>query len=268
MPTVTFAKDWQAVFKRFDLETFQDFFEYSDGSLVNKNTKRDVLAFSLPLEDGKKEFFMKRFHKPHIKDMLFTLTNFGRLCSQAECEWNNANILLENRIDTYKPVCFGSDTVCGIESGSFFVTEKLEGKPLTDFAACCWTDLDQSQKQQIIISIAKLVGKIHNAKLSLPDFYLWHIFIDQNSLAVIDQNSLAVIDLHRMKINTSSRQQQIRNLAALDFSMLDEYFDEPSRRLLMETYLSEYSQNDKEAFCRGVRLRSDKLAARRECPKY
>ena len=61
MPTVTFAKDWQAVFKRFDLETFQDFFEYSKGSLVNKNTKRDVLAFSLPLEDGNKEFFMKRF---------------------------------------------------------------------------------------------------------------------------------------------------------------------------------------------------------------
>ena len=260
MPTVTFAKDWQAVFKRFDLETFQDFFEYSKGSLVNKNTKRDVLAFSLPLEGGNKEFFMKRFHKPHIKDMLFTLTNFGRFCSQAECEWNNANILLENGIDTYKPVCFGSDTTCGIERGSFFVTGKLPGQPLTDFVAHCWADSDQSQKQQIIISIAKLVGKIHNAKLSLPDFYLWHIFIDQNSLAVID--------LHRMRINTSSRQQRIRNLAALDFSMLDEYFDEPSRKLLMETYLSEYSQSDKEAFSRGVRLRSDKLAARRECPKY
>jgi hypothetical protein len=260
MPTVTFAKDWQAVFKRCDLETFQDFFEYSEGSLVNKNKKRDVLAFSLPLEHGNKEFFMKRFHKPHIKDMLFTLTNFGRLCSQAECEWNNANILFENGIDTYKPVCFGSDTTCGIERGSFFVTEKLPGQPLTDFVAHCWADLDQSQKQQIIISIAKLARKIHNAKLSLPDLYLWHIFIDKTNLAVID--------LHRMKINISSRQQRIRNLAALNFSMLDEYFDKPLRELLLETYLSEYSQNDKEVFCRGLRDRSNKLAARRRRPKY
>jgi hypothetical protein len=71
-----------------------------------------------------------------------------------------------------------------------------------------------------------------------------------------------------MRINISSRQQRIRNLAALNFSMLDEYFDEPLRELLLETYLSEYSQNDKEVFCRGLRDRSNKLAARRGSPKY
>jgi len=260
MATVTFAKDFQAVFKRFGLETFQDFFEYSDGLIVNRNTKRDVLSFSLPLECGEQEFFMKRFYKPYVKDMLFTLTNFGHLCSQAECEWNNANLLLENGIDTYKPVCWGSETVCGIERGSFFVTEKLQGQPLTEFVASCWTQLAQSQKQQLMISIAKLALNIHNAKVSLPDLYLWHIFMDQTNLAVID--------LHRMKINTSSRQQRIRNLAALDFSMMDKYFDKSLRELLLDSYLAEYPQAYRRAFRRGFRFRLRQLATRKKRQEY
>jgi len=260
MTTVTFAKDWQEVFKRFGLESFQDFFEYSNGSIVNKNSKRDVLSFSLPIEGGNKEFFMKRFHKPHIKDMFFTLTNFGHLCSQARCEWNNANILLENGIDTYKPVCFGNDTVCGIERGSFFVTEKLSGKPLTEVVAESWSNLAQSQKQELIISIAKLAVKIHKAKVSLPDLYLWHIFMDQDNLAVID--------LHRMKINTSSRHQRIRNLAALDFSMLDKYFDKSLRELLLDTYLADYSPAGQKAFRCGFKFRSTQLANRKKRQEY
>ena len=260
MAKVTFAKDWKNLFKRFGLETFQDFFEYSSGLLVNRNTKRDVISFTFSLECGDKEFFIKRFYKPYIKDMLFTLTSFGRLCSQAECEWNNAGFLLENGIDTYKPVCWGSDTACGIERGSFFVTEKLSGQPLTDFVARCWADFTQLQKQELIISIAKLVRKIHNAKVSLPDLYLWHIFIDQSDLAVID--------LHRMKTNTSSRQQRARNLAALDFSMLDKYFDKDLRELLLETYLAEYSPAGKRAFRCAFRFRLKQLASRRKRPNY
>ena len=81
----------------------------------------------------RKELFMKRFYDPHFKDMLFTLGNFGRICSQGQCEWNNANLLLQNGIETYKPICCGWESACGFEKRSFFITEKIDGICLADF---------------------------------------------------------------------------------------------------------------------------------------
>ncbi len=80
-------------------------------------------------------FFVKRFHKPHFKDIVTALRNCGRLNSlnsQAGLERKNAHKLLENGIETYKPVCLGERTVSGFERMSFLITEELTSISMLD----------------------------------------------------------------------------------------------------------------------------------------
>lgn len=231
---VVFANSQADIFAEYGLTSFNDFFNYPGREQINKNNKRDVNILTFGVGATRRVFFMKRFHSPHFKDMFSALQNFGRLCSQAVCEWQNANILLENGVETYRPLCYGEKTKWGLESKSFIITEQLRGRPFTDFAAQNWLQLTQPQKERIIISLAGVIRKIHDAGISLPDLYIWHIFIKENQRT--GEWEFAVIDLHRMRHNVADTNQQIRNLGRLDHSMLDKYFDKAMRRLFIESY--------------------------------
>lgn len=269
MVKVEFAKNWAQVFEKAGLESFDDFFEFSASQTINKNKKREVVTMTLDTAGGEKEFFMKRFFKPHFKDMLFTIRNFGNLCSQAACEWKNINILLQNGIDTYLPVCYGQQMRFGLEKKSFIITEKINGPPLTDFVAANWLNLDQPQKEKIITALAKFIRKIHNAKISLPDFYLWHIFITKALGADdITEDNFAILDLHRMRINISNKNARIKDLGALDFSMLDKYFDDGIRDVFLDAYVNTVERDKKNSVLRRIKNRSQKLAGRRRKPDY
>ena len=264
MVKIKFAKEWAQVFKKFGLESFDDFLNYSAGKVINKNKKREVVYMPLGKGPECKEFFIKRFFRPHFKDMLFTLRRFGRPCSQAECEWENANTLLRNGIDTYKPACYGSQMVYGLEKKSFFVTEKINGLCLTDFVAKNWSRLDRHQKENILTELAYTIRKVHSAEISLPDLYIWHFFIAESN----GQYNFTVIDLHRMRTNTASRRRRIRNLGAFDFSLSDKYFDDRLRTTFFNAYMGDNPDGQKEAFLREIKKRSRQLAHRRRRPDY
>ncbi len=269
MVKVEFAKDWAPVFEKAGLKSLEDFFDFSAGQTINKNKKREVLAMTLPAADGEKELFMKRFFEPHFKDMLFTIRNFGSLCSQAACEWKDAQILLQHGIDTYHPVCFGHQMRLGLEKKSFIITEKINGMCMTDFVTANWLNLDQPQKEKSITAMAKFVRKIHNAKISMPDLYLWHIFMTKTPPADdITEDDFAIIDLHRMRINISNRNARIRDLGALDFSMSDKYFDDSLREVFLDTYMATADADERIAFSRKIKNRSRVLANRRRRPDY
>ena len=155
MEKIVYSDSWHKYFSEIGLESFDDFFNYSSGRKVNENNKRSVITFETETGPQKKQFFLKRFFNPHLKDMFFTWRNLGRLCSQGAYEWANANFLLNNGIKTYKPVCRGELTKFGIERKSFIVTEKLQGQSMESFVAENWSRLKQSQKEEIII-IAQL----------------------------------------------------------------------------------------------------------------
>ena len=265
MKKLEFTKNYKPFFQTNGLETFDDFFNYSSGQIINKNKKRDVVAFTLGPNGKEKEFFMKRFYQPHFKDMLFAIYNLGRICSQADCEWKNANTLLQNGIDTYRPVCCGRQMSMGMEKKSFFITEKIQGRPLTELVAEKWSELDQPQKEQLFTNLGKLVRKVHDAKISLPDLYLWHIFINEND----DQygGNFAIIDLHRMRQNIRGNAELIKNLSAFDFSLSEKYFDERIRTVFFQAYAGPNYPN-KDHFLRKINSRSNTLAARRRRPVY
>ena len=173
---------------------------------------------------------MKRFYQPHFKDMYRTVLVFGQILSQAGVEWANANILLKHGIETYRPVCYGFKRNYGLEKCSFFVTEKLHSQCLTDHIKANWQNMAMRQKHELIIAIAKVVRKIHDLGIDMPDLYMWHFFVSEND----GQYEFALIDLHRMKKKRPSRNAQIRNVASLFYSMVDKYIDEERKKPLLK----------------------------------
>jgi len=208
---------------------------------------------------------MKRFFRPHLKDVFFAWRNLGKFCSQAQYEWENAGLLLDNGIETYRPVCFGENTKWGIENKSFIITEKLKGQVLTDFVRQNWHNLDRHEKEKVVAGLAVFVRRIHTLKISLPDLYVWHIFISKNSDGEYD---FAVIDLHRMSRNVTNINIQIKNLGRLDYSMLDKYFDEDMRHLFIKSYTGQDWPGDIVVLTRKVKMFSKAISSRRRRQEY
>lgn len=257
------------IFLRNGLRGFDDFFNFSDGQTVNRNEKRDVTV--LRLSDGGRQpriYFMKRFFCPHPKDMLFTVLNFGRLCSQAELEWRCAHLLLENGIETYHPVGWGVQTCCGIERRSFFITEKIEGRSLIEYLLEQWGGFDAAMQEKLVVGLARFFRSLHQAQLSLPDSYLWHLFVLE-PIVLDGPFRFAIIDLHRMRLHAVAAKHAARNLGALLFSLPDEWFDRRLRELFLQTYLESSGQGavaDRDAFVAALKKREQTLIARRKKP--
>ncbi len=266
MEKVHLNEDYRDAFGSAGLRSFDDFFDYQDCRIVNSNKKRNVLKFTLDHQGQKKHFFMKRFYSPYIKDMLFTSLNFGYICSQARGEWNNANILLDNDIDTYHPACYGERIVCGIEKRSFFVTEAIDGQCLTDYVSANWASISRNEKENIIAAIGRLARKIHGSKISMPDLYLWHFFMKEDISGKGDHR-FAVIDLHRMSINAGA-DARYRNLAAFIFSLSGKYFDDSLKKLFLDAYMGDDFPNDPGELVEKVNKRTAVITARRRLMKY
>jgi len=262
---VVFADSWSEFFAEFNLESFEDFYENLPAKTIGINKKRNVVRFSLGPDSQEKRFFMKRFSHPHFKDMLFSWRNIGRPCSQARYEWENAGLLLDNGIETYRPVCFGERITCGIENSSFFVTEELRSQCLTDFIRQNWPGFRQQQKEKIITGLAAFFRRIHALNISLPDLYVWHIYITENAAGEYDY---AVIDLHRMSRNVTSRSQKIKNLGRFHHSMLDSYFDEELKQLFVKSYAADDRDGDVTVLSARVKKYSDAVSAKRKPIQY
>lgn len=266
MKKIHVTDEYRSMFETAGLKTYKEFFKYSGGEFISKNKKREVVRFTFAHHGTKKWFFMKRFFCPHLKDMIFTFSNFGQICSQAACEWKNDELLLKNGIGTYKPICYGENLSWGFEKSSFFITEEIKGVCLTDFISANWNSLSQSEKENIVTSIGKLCRKIHDARISMPDLYLWHFFMKEISPDQKDYE-FAVIDLHRMSKNTG-KSALYKSLAALDFSLSPRYFDDSLRALLLKSYMSDNFPYDRGELLRNVSKRSAVLATRRRRHNY
>ncbi len=245
---IEFADNWKDFFAAEGFASFDDLFERTHpGWRIGK--KRVVASFSLGKVAGQRHFFIKRFLHPHVKDMLFTLLSTGRLCSQGRYEWNAAHYLLEHGIGTYRPVCVGERTVGPIERCSFFITERLESIPLTQYVKTRWPAFAEERKRQLIGAVGRFVRRIHDAGINFPDLYVWHIFVSENPRFTTHdtrrtthdairntQYDFDIIDLHRMATGVTDPRKQAANLGRLDHSMIDEFFSVDLRRLLIEAY--------------------------------
>jgi hypothetical protein len=268
MKRIEFDPEHEKIFTQNGFNGFDDFMDCSKGQMINQNKKRNVSILRMPSQQGQRVYFLKRFFSPHLKDMLFTVRNFGKLCSQAELELRNAHILLDKDIETYHPVCWGVKTCCGIERSSFFITEKIQGLSLIDFLIDQWDVFDKAERESFVIAMAQFFRKLRQARVSLPDSYLWHLFM----LEPIDPNRsyrFAIIDLHRMQINTTTSMHAANDIGALSYSLPNEWFDDRMRNLFLKVYLEMSDDNpiiNHDVFLKIMKKRENKLIARRQKP--
>jgi len=262
---IVFTENWEKPCQEIGLNTFNDFFNVTDGTVIGKNNKRNVISFERAIDSKTKQFFMKRFSRPHFKDIFFAWKSFKRPCSQAQLEWENANFLLKNQIGTYKPVCYGEKYCCGLEKKSFFVTEKLKKQCLTDFLAQNWENTEKARKEKLVKDLGGFIRKIHNFNISLPDLYVWHIFLDEETTGEFE---FAVIDLHRMSQNVKKQKHYLKNLGRFHHSMIDKYFDDHLRRLFIEAYAGNDWPKSVDYLETAVKRYSAKISKRRNPKPY
>jgi hypothetical protein len=266
MDKVVFAEAWEPYFAGLGLRAFDDFYDYPETVTVNRNRKRNVLKLTLGEGRDRHVFFMKRFHDPHLKDILATRRGFGGLTSQAGLEWRNARHLLKNGIGTYEPVCMGERTRWGLEKASFFVTRQLDGVCLLDLVLESWQGLDRNRQEKIIVAVANLARTLHGLGISLPDLQIWHLYLGADGPSGEDR--LSVIDLHRMAQGVRSEKRKAKNLARLLWSMLPEYFDEDHRQLLLDTYLMNHDGARRQTLLRSVERYEATLNRRHTAQRY
>lgn len=257
MVDVSFEDNFRDIFQSVGLSLFDDFYNFQGGEIINKNSRRNVVHMEFDMAGHTREFFMKRFHDPHLKDVLHTFVNHGSVCTQARSEYRYAQHLLSKGIETYHPVCYGQKTLLGLERKSFFITEQIDGICLTDFITENWESISSTQKEQIASAMGKTIRKIHNARISMPCLFVWHLFLLNDAL----QNScyeFAVIDLHRAKINMILPCNYWRNLGDLYFSMSEKRFDDDLREILLDAYIADGHAIDKKTLKSRILTRDRK----------
>ena len=267
--TIHFADTWRGFFEECNMKSYNDFFQRFDrghqgDETRSRKSKSDVQMFTVGADNNETTFFLKRFYNPGCKNTLRAWMQYGRPISHGKLEWSNANLLLSNGIGAYNPVCYGERTLWGFETESFVVTEQLAMESLDKFVFHKWKSLSSGQQNDIIIEIAKTVRKVHSLNISMHDLYVTHIFIARDH----DRYSLSFIDLENMSQNVRSSYQKARDLGRLYYSMADEYFDEDSKELLIDTSLGDKGPNRRAFLKRMIIARAKKMAKRRKLAAY
>ena len=265
MERVVISEKWQDFLDEVGLKSFDDFFYYPRKERLSPTSNRDVHKISLGENQNQKTFHIKRFHYPQVTDIISSLCNFHSLLTQSEIEWKNANFLLSYNIGTYIPVCFGERKKFGLESKSFIITERLE-TDFKEFVTEKWLGLQRTLQEKIIINIAKLIRKMHDLNISFTDLYMWHIFIDEDSIE--NQCRLSIIDLHRMRQNVTNKNEKIKNIGRLFWSMSPKYFDDQILELFISAYVENGYETQKSEITARIQKRVDIISKRKKRKEY
>lgn len=267
MDRIIFSGEWKDILAEKGYKTFNDLYYKIKKRRIgcSRDHNRTVSTVSLQTNEGEKTLFIKRFRHAYLKDKIFIFLNTGKFLSQAGYEWDNINLLAQKGIKAPKTVCYGEYSRLGFLRRSFIITEEINGQCLTDFISQNWNAMPNYEKEKIIISLAKTIKKIHNAKFSLKDLYLWHIYIHQNGNNEYD---FIFLDFNRMRRNVGDKNEFIKNLGRLHYSMIDQYFDNKLKQLLINTYGEGMNNRDMENLTRKIKKYSKKYLARRGTKNY
>ncbi|MGQ9498984.1 MAG: lipopolysaccharide kinase InaA family protein [Dissulfurimicrobium sp.] len=170
------ADEWVSSFRDAGILDLDALWNSSKLNCFGKKNGRDISTMEL---DGK-TLFVKRYQK---KGWL------SSVCSRPEgssVEWAGAHILKKLGLKTFEPVAIGQDGT----GRSILVVTKIDGERLEDFFK---KDIPFINKINVIEMLADFAARFHSAGFTHQDFYLCHIFWNENT------NEIGVIDLQRLR---------------------------------------------------------------------
>jgi heptose I phosphotransferase len=140
----------------------------------------------------------------------------------AKTEWQAIARLNQIGIPTTPAVAFAQRGLNPARQESFLITEDLGDITSLETLFEAWkvNPPHPKFKRHLLIKVAELARKLHDAGMNHRDFYICHICLDNAKLAQGDIY-LYLIDLHRVGMRASIKEpDQVKDMAALYFSAM------------------------------------------------
>ena len=221
---------------------------------------------TLQIELSGNRYFIKQHFGVGWAEILKNLIVFRKPIISAKTEKEAIEALDQIGIATTPLVGFGEQGVNPANKQSFLITRDLGNiVSLEDFCRD-WKEHPPSNqlRQQIVISVATLAKKLHQAGLIHRDFYLCHLCLDGDLLQK-GEIKLYLIDLHRMLMNQSvGGKGTMKDIAALYFSAMDVALSPED----IELFKQNYCQDLPVKFWTDVQRRADKLYVKFHSAKF
>ena len=200
---------------------------------------------TLRLEIDGQTYFLKKHCGVGWNEIIKNLSSLKRPIVSARTEWVGIQQLEALGISTLSPVGFGERSGGNpAEIHSFLMTRELEGMVKLSVIHEQIDQLPVAQtaliRRSLIIAVAKLAKRFHEAGCAHSDFYLCHFMVKDRDWSLFQEGDtldLHLIDLHRMQLYRSlPLSKQIKEIGALFFSATHLQLTKAEQDLFIQNY--------------------------------
>jgi hypothetical protein len=189
-------------------------------------------------------YFLKKHKGVGWGEIFKNLSSLKRPTLGARTEWEGIQTLEALGISTLSPVAFGERGTNPAEIHSFLMTRELEGMVKLSVIHEKFETLSEAQTQlirhELILAVAKVAKRFHEAGCVHADFYLCHFMVKDRDWSQFKAGApldLHLIDLHRMrqypKIPAS---KQVKEIGALFYSATHLKLTKDEQDLFIQNY--------------------------------
>lgn len=211
-------------------------------------------------------YFIKQHFGVGWAEIFKNLVSLRKPIISAKTEKLAIEKLDEIGIPTTPLVAFGQRGFNPATRQSFLVTRDLGNIISLENYCADWLKKPPSEKfkRDLIVAVAQLARKLHEAGLVHRDFYICHLCLDANLLAK-GKIKLYLIDLHRLAMGQPQAGRAVmKDIAALYFSAMDIGLSNED----LEIFKQNYTQHLPENFWSDVKARADKLYQKFHTDKF
>ncbi len=195
--------------ERFSLSTigiseFQDFINYSSGTLVSRPSKRHVRTLYLDVAGQKKKYFLKQTGMQPFRAVLNAWCRLQSPISDTTRERLLLELFRAHGIPVMNPVAWGDYRVFGWSVGSFILVEEVVGKEFVEV----YRDASIRTRRRLMWIHGELMGILHKKGIESKVHPRDLICISQNYTSF--QKSVVVIDRERGRIRQGNISSKLR----------------------------------------------------------
>lgn len=213
------VEGWVSRFRDAGFLDFDALWNSEKLNCFGKKIGRDISTMELYGET----LFVKRYQKRGGLPFIWSRPEGSAV------EWAGAHILKGLGLKTFEPVAIGRDGA----GRSILVVTKIEGERLEDLFR---RNISFDYKINVMKILADFAARFHSAGLTHQDFYLCHLFWNENT------NEIGVIDLQRLR--RTSRivtPWVIKDIAQIGYA-LKNIFSSSDRERLFNIFWNNYTK--------------------------
>lgn len=233
---------------------------HTEGEVFRNVPGRKTLRFS----QQQHSYFAKLHFGIGWAEIFKNLGNLKWPILGAGTEWKAIEKLNQVGIPTTPAVAYAKRGINPAKQESFLITEDLGDITSLETLFAEWqiNPPHPRFKRHLLIKVAELARRLHDAGLNHRDFYICHLCLDNNKLKQGDI-CLYLIDLHRVGIcSVISPSDRMKDMAALYFSAMGDVLSQRDFLRVLKHYRQKPLRqifHEEHKFWRRVSERAMKL---------